>query len=348
MKSKIQLWTGFFAAIAMLFLILDTKTALEGAKEGIDLCIYSVIPALFPFIILSGIVCDTFIGRTIPFLKPLCRLCGIPTGTESLLILGFLGGYPAGAQSIHQAYTANQLSKTDAQRMLGFCNNAGPAFIFGMLGPFFNSAITPWILWLIHILSALAVSVILPKTQAKNVLLFSSKTPSISATLIRSVRITANVCAWVFLFRIIIQFAKRWFLWLLPTAFQTVFCGLLELTNGCVMLSYIQSESLRFIFASCFLAFGGFCVIMQTNSVVKDLGIGTFIQGKLLQLNISFLLAAIIQRFFITVGDTKEIEKHVITLACLILITCVFYVRRKKLVAFLSRLMYNNKKQTCT
>ena len=37
------------AALGMLVLILDSKTALAGAREGIDLCIRTVIPSLFPF-----------------------------------------------------------------------------------------------------------------------------------------------------------------------------------------------------------------------------------------------------------------------------------------------------------
>ena len=49
MKSRNQLWTGLTGAAGMLVLILDAKTALAGAKEGIQLCLYTVIPSLFPF-----------------------------------------------------------------------------------------------------------------------------------------------------------------------------------------------------------------------------------------------------------------------------------------------------------
>ena len=48
--------TGFAAGAAMLMLILDGRTALTGAAEGIDLCIRTVIPALFPFFVLSPLL----------------------------------------------------------------------------------------------------------------------------------------------------------------------------------------------------------------------------------------------------------------------------------------------------
>lgn len=348
MKKGVQIWTGIFASIGMLFLIIDTKTALEGAKEGISLCTLTVIPALFPFIILSSIICGSYLGRTSKLLKPLSRLCGIPYGSESILILGFLSGYPIGAQSIYQAYSAKQLSKTDAQRMLGFCSNAGPAFIFGMLGPLFSSAITPWIIWAIHIVSALIVGIILPRTSTGRTFLTPKKAPSVSVTLERAIHVTANICGWVILFRIIIQFIKHWFMYLIPIQFQVGICGVLELANGCVMISSTEPEGLRFIFASCFLALGGFCVMMQTRSVTKDLGFGMYIQGKLLQLNIAFILSGVIQNLVFSNGSKAHITVHALILGSTTLVIGIFYIHRKKLVAFLYRLMYNRKKQTCT
>lgn len=40
---------GLPVALGMLLLVLDSKTALLGAKEGVMLCLSSVIPALLPF-----------------------------------------------------------------------------------------------------------------------------------------------------------------------------------------------------------------------------------------------------------------------------------------------------------
>ena len=42
------------AAAGILVLILDSRTALAGAAQGLSLCLKTVIPSLFPFIFLSG------------------------------------------------------------------------------------------------------------------------------------------------------------------------------------------------------------------------------------------------------------------------------------------------------
>ena len=103
MGRKRKPYTGIWAAAGMLLLILDARTGFQGAAEGIRLCISSVIPSLFPFFVLSMVLTGAIAGSTWRGLRPLGRLCGLPKGAESLLVVGLMGGYPVGAQSIAQA-----------------------------------------------------------------------------------------------------------------------------------------------------------------------------------------------------------------------------------------------------
>lgn len=282
------------AAAGMLMLILDGKTALTGAQAGIDLCIRTVIPALFPFFVLSSLLVTGIDGR---WLRPLGKFCRIPNGAEPLLIVGFLGGYPTGAQCVAQAYRSGQLSKNQAQRMLAFCNNAGPSFLFGMVAQMFSNVLHIWLLWGIHIASAILVARIIPAGDL---------TPaSVSVTRIRlpqalskAVFTTSLVCGWVILFRIFITFLNRWILWILPNTLQVILIGLLELSNGCCALGSISNNALRFIVCSGLLGFGGICVTMQTRSVTEGLSFKPYLMGKLLQTGISLILAYGVQFVF--------------------------------------------------
>ncbi len=289
-----RIWTSILSGIGLIVLILDAKTALQGAAEGIELCLKAVIPALFPFFMLSILLTSTLIGQKIPILAPIGRLCGMPYGSESLLIVGLLGGYPTGAQAVTQAYSLGQIRKHDAQRLLGFCSNAGPAFLFGMVAPNFPSSWYAWALWGIHILSAVLVGALLPYKSDDTARIKAAKPISLSSALERSIKIMASVCAWVVLFRVMIAFADRWFLWLVPEYTRTIIIGILELSNGCCELSLIQDESLRFIICSGILAFGGLCVTMQTVSVAKELGMGMYFPGKVLQCLISLILSCLV------------------------------------------------------
>ncbi len=230
-----------------------------------------------------------------PLLRPLGRLCGIKAGAESLLLVGMLGGYPTGAQCVAQAYRSGTLRQQDAQRMLAFCNLAGPSFLFGIVAAKFSSGYAPWALWSIHIVSAILVSVMMPEKAGGSALLQPGKPMAISEAVQQSLRIMAGVCGWIVLFRIIIAFLNRWVLWLLPIPVQVGITGLLELSNGCCDLDRITNAGLRFIISAGMLSFGGVCVTMQTASVTRGLSLKPYLAGKLLQMLCSILLAALLQ-----------------------------------------------------
>ena len=276
----------------LLILILDGKTALSGASQGIELCIRTVIPSLFPFFFLSGILTNSLSGSSCRILAPVRARCAVPRGVESILITGFLGGYPVGAKSIGDAYTKNDLHPQDAAHLLSFCSNAGPSFLFGMISGLFQESYVPFLLWAIHIISAILVSVIHPSGPCQEVPApTSEKHLSISDILRATLAVMAVVCGWVILFRVLITFLNRWFLWALPEILRILITGFLELTNGCCELASVPQPGLRFVLCSVFLAFGGICVTMQTASVVSGVSMRHYLAGKLMQTLFSLLLS---------------------------------------------------------
>ena len=50
MKDR-KFGTMVLAGFGMLVLILDGKTALLGMRDGLEICLWTVIPALFPFLL---------------------------------------------------------------------------------------------------------------------------------------------------------------------------------------------------------------------------------------------------------------------------------------------------------
>lgn len=277
-------WPGIGAFIGMLLLILDSKTALSGARTGVELCLKTVIPSLFPFLVLSPML------TSLPL--PLGRLW--PKGAEGLLVPAFLGGYPVGAQSVAAAYGAGRLRKEDAERMLGYSCNAGPAFLFGMASSLFPRQWMVWALWGIHIASALMTARVLALDggQAPT----TSDTVSLSEALGSALGVMGAICGWVVLFRVVTAFLYRWVFWCIPEEVQVALTGLLELTNGCFELPRVSSIPLRFTLCSGMLAAGGLCVAMQVRSVTRGLSLRYYSVGKLLQVCFSLLLCGCIFR----------------------------------------------------
>ena len=281
-KGK-RVWTLVGVVLGMLVLILDGRTALEGAREGIELCLKTVIPSLFPFFVLSILLTSSLTGSRSPVLRPLGRLFGIPDGGESLLIPAFLGGYPVGAQCVAAAYRSGHLEKDTAQRMLAFCSNAGPAFLFGMVSPLFPRRWMAWVLWGIHIGGALCAAALIPAPSGSAAPVPGAKPATLTGALNDSLRVMATVCGWVTLFRVLLAFLNRWFLWLLPTAAQVAVTGILELSNGCCALAAVSDVPVRFVICAGILSLGGLCVTMQTLSVTRGLSLRLYFSGKIIQ-----------------------------------------------------------------
>lgn len=345
MGFKNRIYAAIAASFCMLMLILDAKNALLGARAGVELCYRTVIPSLFPFIVISIILGSNLTGIQMSILRPIGKLCGMPVGSESLLLLGLLGGYPVGAQGVHNAYANKSVSKQDAQRLLGFCSNAGPAFIFGMMGGLFQRSVAPWALWGIHILSAVIVGCILPKKSKTKCTLPSKPPASLTQALEQGLKTICVICGWIILFRILIAFVQRWILWIFPETMQILLIAVLELANGCCEMHTIANQGIRFIACSGILAFGGICVLMQTRSVSKDLGWGMYFPGKILQTVISILLASIVQLFLF-----PAVERYFISTGFYIIMLFIFLCviaalgLRKKVVAFSDYLVYNGNK----
>lgn len=281
---------GFWGILGILILILDSRTAVQGARDGIALCLQTVIPSLFPFLILSRLITGSMLGRELPLLRGPARLLGLPKGGESMLVGIYLGGYPIGAGMASEGFQKGKLSREEALRLLRFCNQPGPAFLFGMVGCFFDSKIDIWVLWLIQIISSILVSFCYPcryftATQT------DTRPASAASALQESVGTMGIICGWIVLFRIMLTYLDRWLLHLLPAPWRVGIAGLLELSNGCCSLGMIADNSIRFLLCTMMLSLGGLCVTMQTQSVIGSLPIGSYLQGKLLQTFFAFFLS---------------------------------------------------------
>lgn len=138
-KNIIKKWFGLKNLALLFFVIMTLCMLLYGslsaqlALEGLNLWFTKMIPALLPFMILSGILIgtglsDSFAALFSPVLRPLFRL------SDSCLyciIIGFLCGFPMGARVCAQSYEKGRISRREATLLLAFCNNIGPIYFTG-------------------------------------------------------------------------------------------------------------------------------------------------------------------------------------------------------------------------
>lgn len=277
------------ALVFALLLLLFPGDAAGAVREALALCAQSVLPSLFPFLIAVELLCSLGFSAWLqrlcgPMMGPLFSLrgaCAMP------LLAGLLGGYPTGAATAAALHEQGLLSRTEAEKLLGFCNNCGPAFILGYTASILGDSSLGWRLWAVHLLSALVTGVLLCRPgRGKTTPALSRPLPApvvspslaLTGAVKRAVTASLNICAWVVLFRVLAA--------LLPLPGWTI--GALELVSG---VAALPPGRAGFIAAAGLLAWGGLSVHCQTMTVIGDLPAAAHLRGKLLQSALSVLLA---------------------------------------------------------
>lgn len=332
MKQGIRnLITLLAASVIMILLIIDTNIAIAGAGEGIELCIRVIIPSLFPFFVVTSLLNSSIIGHRIPYFHHLTKMLNFPKFGDSILLLGLTGGYPVGAQLIAQSYHSKQLSKQSSEILLGYCSNAGPAFIFGIAYALFSSKPIAFAIWFFHIFSALITGFLLPRPPAESMHWKSGTVISVTHSLRKSIQLCATTCGWIILFKVILGYIQMLFIHS-SSIFAVILSGILEISNGCVQLAEIPSVSIKFILCNLFISFGGICVILQTASAAEGLGLGLYIPGKIIQTGITTMLAVLFTYLFFPQDQIPISTSILIFLLCLITISVTIRCIKKDMV----------------
>ena len=324
-----ELLVGLALLGATLALLLYPQPAMEAARSGLRLCGDVIIPSLFPFFVLSSLVVElglaSCLGRLVEgLMRPLFRVSG---ACASAVVLGFVGGYPVGAKTAIALYQSGQCTRAEAQRLLAFCNNSGPAFILGVVGAgVFASSRVGVLLCLAHAGASLCVGVLFrfyrggeegraggraPRPRFHTGRLTAAFTGSVKNAFLS----TLNICAFVVFFTVVIQLLIRSGLLpglagllgtllapfgLTPEWAQRLLTGALELSTGVTTLMGDGSLSGRLVAAAFMLGWAGISVHCQVLSFLGGSGLsaGTYLAGKLLHGGLSALFTAALVRLF--------------------------------------------------
>lgn len=274
-------------------LLWDAAGAAEAVRRGIELCLASVIPALFPFFAVSSLLVSLGAGRAARILeRPFRALFRCGGAGAAAFLLGMLGGYPVGAATVASLVRQGDVSPAEGRRQLAFCSNAGPSFIIGVAGlTVFGSARTGAYLYLIHITAAMAAGFLL---RGRRAVIGGTYHPPARSGLISAflsavqgaASAMGRVCAFVVFFLVLLSLTERVTGPLPPGA-----AGFLELTNGVLRLSPTRAG---FITAAALLGWGGLSIHCQTASVLDgtNVPLDRYFLGKALQSLLSALLAA--------------------------------------------------------
>ncbi|MFI3141842.1 MAG: nucleoside recognition domain-containing protein [Clostridia bacterium] len=308
-KSNKFLWFRYIPLSFVVFfigfsLLKFPAASAQGVINGLQLCFTTLIPSLFPFLILCSFfvnsgLCERTGRYFTKFTKVVFKQPGV---SANVIFLSLVGGYPVGAKLISQLYEQKQISQIQAQRLMLFCVNAGPAFVISSVGYFMlGSKEVGVIIFVSLCLASLILGVLsrffLEDSEAvyekKSVISYDQ---TISESLVnavsQSIASMASICAWVVLFSCLNALVN---VYGISVEFSQFLSSVLEVTTGCL----IASEFMPIAAVAGIIAFGGFCVHFQIMScIVKvKLKYKYFITARIISTGLSMVICQYLLQF---------------------------------------------------
>ncbi|MDQ5983716.1 MAG: hypothetical protein RUMPE_00742 [Eubacteriales bacterium SKADARSKE-1] len=329
-KNSVKSFLVFTITISfIIWFFFSTKFVSVGAKFGLKLCLSTLVPSLFPFMVLSSLIVNLGFCKRLSFiLGPITKfLFKLPGVTGATILLGFIGGYPTGANGIMTLLKNNLITNQQAEQMAYFVVGAGPSFVITFVGSqLLHNEHLGVILFVSQVISSILIGIGIAIFSNKETIDRRSSNKetnySFSQGLIistsDSVYSTINMCAFVVLFSSLLEviknskiniFLEHFFLsfGIQKETFQLILSMLLEVTNGMVKGVSCHIPIFLLSFA---MAWAGICVHLQIFYCLKGLKFSKckFMLFRLLQGVISGIIAHILVCFFTSTTQVCNIK----------------------------------------
>ena len=282
-----------------LTLFLSDKIA-HSVKSGLSLCANVIIPSVFPFIVLSDFLYCFIDFSSIKYLGMLfektfkVNRCGLYP-----FILGIICGFPLGVKCASELYRDGKLTRDECERLIGFSNNTGPAFLVCGIGLALRKNIYEgFLLYFVMVISAIITGFLFSinkKSGSINSDISKMKIFSITDSIKNAGYNTLNICSYLTFFACIVGLLRNM---LGETHFYLSIISFLEVGSATSVLSKtaILTEPQSLALSAFAISFSGFSVHLQALSFISksDIRVGRYFIMKLLQGLISLILTIIL------------------------------------------------------
>ncbi len=272
-KTKQKLIAMSTFAIGFLVLKYAELTA-SGVKNGITLCLETVIPSLFVFTVVAEFVSQTQAFNVLFFpLRFIAKLFRVSEECVPVFALSLLGGYPTGAQMIANLVKNKRISPKLGEILLCSSVNCSPSFMIGAVGTgVFKSPGLGFVMYLSQVLAAVITGIIVGFFAQKEEIKQNpdeEKEVNYPQSFVDSVlsasRAMYSICSFVVLFSVLLAFLQK-------TKGVELLAGFTEVTVGCSLLPG-QSFNKAFLLAVLYTSFGGICVFSQIKCFLRKTGV---------------------------------------------------------------------------
>ena len=310
MKEKIfNIIIILLSIFVLIELLIKKSLVYSSIMYALNMWVNNLIPALFPFFIISDILINYNITDYIPkIIKKICKyIFNITDNMLTIFILSMISGFPSNARNTRTLYDNKEISLEEANHILIFSHFANPVFILTTVSVFFlNNEKLGIILLVIHYLSNFILGICFRNKFKYNKKDSNCKTiinNNFGTIFINSIKraidtiliICGILVVFLLLSTIIVDILN------LNNYNTMIVKGIFEITIGINELSKLSiSTSYKLIITSMILAFGGISVHVQVISQIVNTKIRYiyFFIGRMYQMIIAGILAYLFSIFF--------------------------------------------------
>lgn len=309
----------FFYSIAIITyaisLIIFGKTVSEYVINAVKNCVYTIIPSLFPFMAVSGLIISSGLYYKVGIPFSLISRYIFRTKPEhfSIFLISSVGGYPIGAKLVTELYKNKGIERQDAEKMLGYCYMGGPAFFIGVAGLKIYGSIEAGIVIFVSIFMANIITMFFfsvknefpQKSKEKIVLSFCMD--KITECISSAGKSIASICSAIVFFSSVIAVLDASgiiaaFSQLISkvTSISLDTCNIFiksMLEISCISNVPADIEFMPTVTA--ILSFGGLCVIMQIDGIISNkLSTNNFLFCRIITMILSYFCCKILILIF--------------------------------------------------
>jgi len=273
-KNKLKILP--YCVILIMFLVMrNSADVINIVKNSLNLCFSTVIPSIFPFMVLSGALVAVTTKDTFSFLEPITKkLFGMNSQCITPMVCGFVCGFPIGAKCTAELYRQKSICRSEAESLMAFSNNPGPMFVIGVVGiGLFKSFEAGILLYGVQLFSSLCAAVVLKiftTHQISRNSLYTKGKKDFSSCVCDSITGTISICGFVMFFSVVTHLLSP-LSDFMPEEISSVIYCLTEITNGIYNVASVNSPiAYKLALASFALAWSGFSVHMQVKSLISD------------------------------------------------------------------------------
>ncbi len=312
----------FFVLLSFSIILAFFGNFSYAVKDGINLWVACVIPALFPYFFITAILTSlSIMGKFSNLLSPLTnKIFKVNGSLGYALFISLISGYPIGAKTVADLKNQGMLSSTEAVRASIICSSSSPMFLIGSVGSImFNNKVFGALLFISHLLSVLLNGFLFSfykrkeKPKFNNFALFNKKVDNLLSDAVYSavtsiltvgglITIFYTLTEILFSLNLLTPFIKGLtFIFKDENLSSSIVLGAFECTKGLKALSNSNIEFLTLPISLFICGFGGVSVICQSLAFLKSAKIKTapFLLSKVTSAVIGFLIGLIFSFLFL-------------------------------------------------